>query len=459
VSFTTSTVAGQSYIVTATDNTTLTGVSASMTTTAGPATSYVITLGSATPAAGANVTVTAQLSDANGNPVATSGRTVTWTKTGSGGAFSAATSTTSSSGIATVIFTTAANGGTAYTITATDNTGFVGTSPTMTTASAAHYLVTSSSSSPVAGDVVTIAAQLVDGTNAALATGGKIVTWTASGTGGSFASATSTTNASGIATVVFTTSAGPTYAVTATDNASATGTSSAITVTAGTPTSISVTGNRTIIINAGATVTPAFQVLNQFTVPIAGAAMTFVNRSAAATVSTAGLVTGAALGQSIVVATSATVTTVSDSVLVGVASPTGPVVRTDLSTFRVAKGSTVVVTLIADMRASGEKLGALTTQLVWDPMVLTYQSDAETASNVGAQLNVTGAASGSLTVTMASSAGFSGATPIRTITFTVTATAGLNTLFSIIPTELVGATTFTDLLPVTLAIRVPVISK
>ena len=40
------------------------------------------------------MTITAQLADANGNPVSTAGMVVAWSKTGTGGSFSSPTSTT-----------------------------------------------------------------------------------------------------------------------------------------------------------------------------------------------------------------------------------------------------------------------------------------------------------------------------------------------------------------------------
>jgi Invasin, domain 3/PASTA domain/Bacterial Ig-like domain (group 1) len=93
----------------------------------------VVSAGSASVAAGGAVTITAQLATASGTAVATAGKTVTWSKTGSGGSFSSATSLTNASGVATVSFTTGTAAGAAYTVTATDNTNLTGTSGTITT--------------------------------------------------------------------------------------------------------------------------------------------------------------------------------------------------------------------------------------------------------------------------------------------------------------------------------------
>jgi hypothetical protein len=92
------------------------------------ASKFVVTASNYAPLPGAAVTITAQLADASGNAVPTSGIVVTWSKTGTGGSFSAATSTTNSSGVATVTFTVNNATGTVHTVTASGG-GFTGTSP------------------------------------------------------------------------------------------------------------------------------------------------------------------------------------------------------------------------------------------------------------------------------------------------------------------------------------------
>ncbi|MGA2513427.1 MAG: invasin domain 3-containing protein [Candidatus Limnocylindrales bacterium] len=133
VTFTTGTTAGTVYTVTATDVTPLTGTSSNITTVAGNASKYLVTSSSYGPVAGTGVTISAQLADTYGNPVTTSGISVTWGKTGSGGSFGSPTSLTNGSGIATVTFTTGTTAGTVYTVTATDVTPLTGTSSNITT--------------------------------------------------------------------------------------------------------------------------------------------------------------------------------------------------------------------------------------------------------------------------------------------------------------------------------------
>ncbi len=113
-----------------------TGTSVAFTVTSGAASQYGVTLSSAIPTAGGTVTVTAQLQDANGNDVATSGKVVTWSTTATGGSFASSTSTTNASGVATVVYTVSQVAGVTGTITATDDTtptSLTGTSASLTT--------------------------------------------------------------------------------------------------------------------------------------------------------------------------------------------------------------------------------------------------------------------------------------------------------------------------------------
>jgi hypothetical protein len=197
----------------------------------GASTSYTVTPAASTAVAGSDVSISAQLKNMNGNNVNLSGITVTWSKTG-GGSFSAATSTTDASGVATVTFTTGTAAGINQTVTATTNptTGTSG-NIAITAGPAAKYKVTSSSGTASPGTSVTITAQLVDANNNAVSTQGVVVNWT-SNNGGSFSAASSATNASGVATISFTVGAnlGTTYMVTATDTNNMTGTTTAIKV-------------------------------------------------------------------------------------------------------------------------------------------------------------------------------------------------------------------------------------
>ncbi|MBA3646195.1 MAG: hypothetical protein H0W63_08440 [Gemmatimonadaceae bacterium] len=88
-------------------------------TTAGPAAQLGVSASETDPPVGAGVTIRAQPQDAFSNPVRSSGITVTWAVTGTGGTLSSPTSVTGDSGYAVVIFTGDGAPGVSYTVTAT----------------------------------------------------------------------------------------------------------------------------------------------------------------------------------------------------------------------------------------------------------------------------------------------------------------------------------------------------
>jgi hypothetical protein len=111
------------------------------------ASKYIVTVSNATPNPGTAVTLTAQLADAAGVAVPTSGLVVTWSKSGTGGSFSSATSTTNASGVATVTFTVGTTPGTIHTVTATSPGAITGVSGNITVTLASATLMLSSSAS------------------------------------------------------------------------------------------------------------------------------------------------------------------------------------------------------------------------------------------------------------------------------------------------------------------------
>lgn len=131
---------------------------------AGAAAEYVVTSSNNSPAAGAGVTITAQLADSGGNPVHTSGKIVTWSKTGSGGSFGSATSTTNANGVASVTFTTGTVAGTVYTVTATDNTAVTGNSSNITTVAGtfSQLVFGQQPTNTVAGQTITPAVTVIE---------------------------------------------------------------------------------------------------------------------------------------------------------------------------------------------------------------------------------------------------------------------------------------------------------
>ena len=234
VQFTPASSAGVTFTITGIDTNGINGTSVPLKTVAGATAAYVVKSSNNTPVAGGPVTITAQLVDANGNPVSVGGHTVSWTNTGVG-TFSAASSTTGPTGAATVVFTTGSTIG-IFTVTAKDGSGFSGSTSAIGTTSGktASYIVSASSTSIVAGNGVRITAQAVDANGNFAAAAGTIVTWSSSG-GGSFSSATSTTDTSGHAGVEFIADLTPnaSYTVTAADAGGANGVSPVISAVAG----------------------------------------------------------------------------------------------------------------------------------------------------------------------------------------------------------------------------------
>lgn len=92
----------------------------------------VVTASATSATAGQAVTLSAQITDQNGNAAPLSGQTISWAIVqGSGGTLSAATSLTNASGLATVQLTLALNE--SYVVSATDAAGHTAASPTITT--------------------------------------------------------------------------------------------------------------------------------------------------------------------------------------------------------------------------------------------------------------------------------------------------------------------------------------
>jgi hypothetical protein len=117
----TPTVAGTDDIAITFSGTPTRGCPYSSEVVAGAPAQYLVTSSRGTPNAGAAVTISAQLADANGNPVALAGRIVGWSST-NGGSFAAASTVTDADGVATVTFTTSTTPGTTHTVTADDGT-------------------------------------------------------------------------------------------------------------------------------------------------------------------------------------------------------------------------------------------------------------------------------------------------------------------------------------------------
>jgi hypothetical protein len=134
------------------------------------------------------------------------------------------------------------------------------------------------------------------------------------------------------------------------------------------------------------------------------------------------------------------------------------VVTATFPRFDLKTDTTFTVSIIIDMRASGEKVGAATLQLTWDPNVLTYVSNdvGDAVPNSALVINAAAAATGSVTLTFADGTGYAGAVGVRSFTFktsSVTAKAGMLVISA---SDLVAATTLKNLLPKTVTSFYPV---
>jgi adhesin/invasin len=182
-----------------------TPVAFTATGTAGAATKYVVASSSYGPVAGTAVTITAQLADQFGNAVKTANTRVRWTKTGTGGTFSASRTNTNANGIATVTFTTSGTAGRTYTIigTSTNPSTRTGTSAPMTTvpgSATQMSLSAGNAQTATAGSAVATTPAVLVRDSRGNAVPNVAVTFAVTGGGGSVTTTAATTNAAGIAT-------------------------------------------------------------------------------------------------------------------------------------------------------------------------------------------------------------------------------------------------------------------
>jgi hypothetical protein len=210
---------------------------------------------------------------------------------------------------------------------------------------------------------------------------------------------------------------------------------------------------RILFVDAAQRVNPTITAVDANGNAVPNTQITFTARTPAVVTMTAdGGIVGTGLAQTFVVASSPLA---SDSVLVVVTTPNGPVLQTDFSRLDLARDTTLTVPIVLDMRTSGEKLGATTVAIRWDTSELTMVSQVDGASGVGALVNATNASQGVLTLAAASATGFAGRVELRRITFKVTAVSGFTGKLQLSTSELSGASTFTNLLSRTTAVTYP----
>jgi hypothetical protein len=212
------------------------------------------------------------------------------------------------------------------------------------------------------------------------------------------------------------------------------------TTAAGTSSAVSAVrmSAKMFVVDSLATITPGVTAVDAQGNAVAGAAITLVARSATTVTISGATVTGAHAGQTFLVAASTDNPNAMDSALVVVANIGAPVVTAAVPRFDLKTDTVFTVSVIVDMRTGTEKLGAATLQVIWDPTVLIFQSDAQGSSNVTSTLNTTSTATGLYTMTMADVTGFSGAVEMRKLTFKAASTVGKNGALSVTVLDLSG---------------------
>ncbi|MEA2766052.1 MAG: hypothetical protein QOK07_2456 [Gemmatimonadaceae bacterium] len=388
---------------------------ATVTVTVVPVAFVTVSLASSTVAIGATTQATARVSNANGTTL--TGRTVTWS---------------SSNGVATVNsggLVTGVTVGTADIIATSEG---ISGSAAVTVVGEPVASVTASIASPTigVGQTTQATATTKDGAGNVL---GRPVTWSSDNPSVAQVNATGavTGAAVGSANII----------------ATSEGKSGSVGITVAPPLGFGSSSEKIKIVDIGGVFTPTL------TGP-SSATTTFVSRSTTvATVNAQGTITGVGEGQAWIVATAPN--WAADSVYVIVPrTTTGPVLRTDLTTFNVTAGSTIVFNIILDTRSTpigGTEFSfgySTTPQLFVGGSYSPTGSPAPVVSNP--QLGV-------LRVSLASGSPLTGQLGMVQLTFPVTTvkTSGFLTLTLI---DLVSPTG-TDLMPVATSTRIPIIVK
>ncbi|MCC6242677.1 MAG: Ig-like domain-containing protein [Gemmatimonadaceae bacterium] len=143
---------------------------------------------------------------------------------------------------------------------------------------------------------------------------------------------------------------------------------------------------------------------------VPSAPVTYVSRSnTIATVSASGLITARAVGQTWLVASTTQDGGAADSLYVQVVSPTGVLLRADITRFSYIRGTDFSMSLYLDTR--GATIGAATVVLNWPAVGGTpglLRLNETTPGTIGSPLITSDAGSGTSRITIASATGMSG---------------------------------------------------
>ena len=389
---------------------------AMLTVAVPPVATVTVSLASSTIGAGSTTQATATTRDANGQVL--TGRAVSWASDNS------SVATVSTAGVVTGVNAGSAN------ITATSEGRSGSAAVTVVSVAVASVTVSVASSTIGVGQTTPATATTKDANGNVLV--GRSVTW----------SSDNTTNATVSTTGVVTGLATGTANITATSE----GQSGFAGITVAPQLGFGSSGEKIRIVDIGSVFTPALSGPSSSTT-------TFVSRATSvATVDAQGRITGVGEGQVWVAATAPG--WVADSVYVIVPrTSTGPVLRSDLTTFNVKAGSTIVINIILDTRSTPIGGAELSVGYTTSPALFTSVTWAATGSPAPVVSNLQG---GVLRVSLASGSPLTGELAMLRLDFTIAPSSNASGFLTLTLIDLVSPTG-TDLLPVSTSTRIPII--
>jgi trimeric autotransporter adhesin len=397
---------------------------ATVTVIVPPVASVTVSLASSTITVGSATQATATTKDANGQVL--TGRAVSWSS-----------DNTSVATVSTAGVVTAVSAGTAGITAASE--GRSGTATvTVVVPPVASVTVSLASSTIGVGQTTPATATTKDANGNVLV--GRSVTWSSDNTSIATVSTGTVSTGTVSTSVVFGVATG-----TANITATSEGQSGFAGITVAPPLGFGSSSEKIRIVDIGSVFTPTLSGPSSTTT-------TLVSRATSvATVNAQGTITGVGEGQVWVAATAPG--WVADSVYVIVPRTfTGPVLRSDLTTFNVTAGSQIVINIILDTRSTPIGGAELSVGYTTSPNIFTSGSWAATGSPAPVVSNLQ---AGVFRLSLASGSPLTGALAMLRLTFTArnSPASGFLTLTLIDLVSPTGA----DLLPVSTSTRIPII--
>lgn len=215
-------------------------------------------------------------------------------------------------------------------------------------------------------------------------------------------------------------------------------------VVLGPPASLTFETQR-VIVGVGSTYATA-PVLRDASGDALSSAPNFLSRNpGVVSVDSRGVLTAVAKGQAVVRAAVPGNSAIADSMLVVVPATGGTALYTSYTGFTVRADSTVTITVYMDTRSSGARIASGQVDVRFTPGQLAYVSTTPDAT-VAPAVNDGSASTGIVRLSFASTAGYSGITPIAQLTFHAAAVAGATGSLQLVASEL-SAADYSDLLP------------